>query len=132
MTPVRGENTKAILVFGDAERALVPFVFEGVTYRVPAALIRHHPNHPDCPVLEEALHARNSWKELVTKGAVMRARTVRCTGGCWSGFEKSEQRRIARGDERALHDWQEDGVRARRELVRRVRDGVVPGAVIET
>jgi hypothetical protein len=105
----RGEGTKAILVFGEAEDRLVPFVVDGVSYRVPAKELRHHPNHPACPVVQEALSAPNSWKNVVTKGAELRARTVRCTGGCWDPYEKSEQRRSARGDEFALRDWEEDG-----------------------
>src|SRR4051794_13274988 len=98
MTPPRGENTTALLVCGEAAERLIPFVFSGTTCRVPAKLLRHHPNHPDCPVIEEALQAPNSWKEKVTKGAELRSRTVRCTGGCWAGYEAAEQRRIQRGD----------------------------------
>lgn len=128
MSPIRGEDTRAIVVRGEAESQLVPFVFEGVTCRVPAGVLRHHPDHPECPVIEEALKAPNSWKETITKGAELRARTVRCTGGCWAGYEAKEQLCIARGDETALRDWNEDGVRARAELVRRVRDGLSPGS----
>jgi len=124
----RGEGTKAILVFGEAKERLVPFEFENSTYLIPARLLRHHPKHPDCPVVEEALKAPNSWKDIVTKGAELRAQTVRCTGGCWTAYEASEQLRITRGDHNALEDWQRDGVRARAELARRVREGDVPSA----
>jgi hypothetical protein len=92
MAPVRGEGTKAILVRGEAEDRLVPFLFGGVAYRVPAKLLRHHPNHPDCPVIKEALRAPNSWKETVTKGRELTSGTVRCTGGCWDAYEAAEQR----------------------------------------
>lgn len=47
----RGEGAKAIIVRGEAEDRLVPFVFEGSTHLVPAGFLRHHPNHPDCPWL---------------------------------------------------------------------------------
>jgi hypothetical protein len=131
VAPLRGEGTKAILVRGEAEKRLVPFVFDGVKCLVPAGVIRHHPNHPECPVVLEALAAPESWRETVTKGSELRARTVRCTGGCWEAYEAEEQRRIARGDEGALQDWQEAGIRARAELVRRVTEGLLPDAYIE-
>ena len=132
MAPNRGEGATAILVRGDAERRLVPFVFEGVTCRVPAGVIRHHPSHPECPVIEEALAAPDRWKETVTKGWELRARTVRCTGGCWRAYEAEEQRRISRGDQAALKEWEADGVRARVELIRRVREGHLLGAFVES
>ena len=102
-------------------------MFEGVTYQVPAGVLRHHPDHPTCPVIEEALKAPNSWRETITKGLELRARTVRCTAGCWAAYEASERLRIARGDKAALKDWNEDGVRARGALVRKVDDGLLPG-----
>jgi hypothetical protein len=128
MSPIRGEDTRAIVVRGEAESQLVSFVFEGVAYRVPAGVLRHHPEHPNCPVIEEALQAPNSWRETVTKGLELRTGTVRCTGGCWAAYEAREQLRIARGDKMALKDWNQDGVRARAELVRRVRDGLLRGS----
>lgn len=126
----RGEGTRTILVFGEAADRLVPFTWDGVTYRVPARLLRHHPNYPDCPIISEALQAPNSWKDTVTKGAELRSRTARCTGGCWAAYEAREQQRIARGDPDALHDWQTDGERARADLARRVREGSIPGAYV--
>ena len=132
MAPVRGEGTKAILVRGEAEDRLVPFLFEGVAFRVPAKLLRHHPNHPDCPVIKEALLAPNSWKETVTKGRELTSGTVRCTGGCWSAYEAAEQRRIARGDQAALKDWQGHGRQARAQLAHRIQEGSVTGAYAES
>jgi hypothetical protein len=128
---IRGEGTKAILVFGEAGEVLVPFVVGTTRARVPARLIRHHPNHPHCPVILEALEAPNSWKEVVSKGAELRTRTVRCTGGCWTAYEASEQRRILSGDAHAREDWEADGLRARLELVDAIRRGAVPSALIE-
>ena len=117
----RGEGTKTILVFGDAGERLVPFVFDSAEYRAPAKLLRHHPGHPDCAVIEEALRAPKSWKSIETKGAGLRASTVRCTGGCWDAYEASEQRRIARGDENARADCENDG-----QLAEQTPAGLVP------
>jgi hypothetical protein len=131
MTALRGEGTKAILVRGKAAERLVPFRFQGTTYHVPAKLLRHHPEHPDCPVIEEAMVEPDSWREQVTKGRELMSRTVRCTGGCWDGYEAHEQRKITRGDSEALLDWEEHGVRARARLAQRVHEGSIPGAYLD-
>ncbi len=87
------------------------FVFEDETYYVPARLIRHHSNHPDCPGIAEALSVPNSWKETVHegRGTSLGQGRVRCTAGSAGDAYENERAAAYRGGVAlALHDWEED------------------------
>lgn len=117
----------AYMIRGDTASALVDFEFEGVRCLVPASEVRHL--HDTCPGIEQALQVAGTFVERVENNAELRARTARCTAGCWTAFERSEQRAIVRGDESRRLDWEEDCVAGRRRLISHVRNQAFRNAV---
>lgn len=120
---------RAFVVGGDASTVLVPFEWDGVRCLVPVSELRHLSSK--CLAVQKALAETWGSVDRVQNNAELRARTVRCTCGCWDGYERIELSAIAEGDKRSQRDWEEDGVRARADLVRKVRSGLVLNAHVE-
>jgi hypothetical protein len=97
---------------------------------VPAA----EPRHPSetCPVLREAVAASGVWADRLQNNIELRTSTVRCTGGCWDAYERSEQKKIAAGDRDAAEDARLHGRESRDRFAEPIERGGVVRAFHES